>query len=54
MTAENAPVAPPGRNTVMPWLAFGKMTPDDLGAIYDFLKTLKPSPRVVNSFPNAK
>jgi hypothetical protein len=54
MTAENAPAAPPGRNTVMPWLAFGKMTTEDLGAIYDYLKTLQPNPRVVNSFPNAK
>jgi mono/diheme cytochrome c family protein len=54
MTAENAPPATPGRNTVMPWLAFGKMTDDDLSAIYDYLKTVKPHPRVVNTFPNAK
>jgi mono/diheme cytochrome c family protein len=54
ITAENAPAVPPGRNTVMPWLAFSKMTDDDLGAIYDYLKTVRPNPRVVNSFPNAK
>ena len=54
LTAETAPPCPPGRNTVMPWLAFSKMTDDDLGAIYDYLKTLRPHPRVVNAFPNAK
>jgi len=54
MTAVTAPVAPPGRNTVMPWLAFSRMTNHDLGAIFDYLKTLKPNPRVVVSFPNAK
>lgn len=53
-TPETAPACPPGRNTVMPWLAFSHMTDDDLGAIYDYLKTLKPHPRVVVSFPNAK
>ena len=54
ITPENAPPAAPGRNTVMPWLAFARMTPEDLGAIYDYLRTLPPHPRVVNSFPNAK
>jgi len=28
----------------MPWAAFGRMTDDDLGAIYRYLKTLPPSP----------
>ncbi len=54
LTAETSPVCAPGRNTVMPWLAFSKMTDDDLSAIYDYLKTVKPHPRVVNSFPDAK
>ncbi len=54
MTADTAPEAPVGHNTVMPWLAFSHMTDQDLGAIFDFLKTLKPNPRVVVSFPNAK
>ena len=54
MTAETVPAAPKGRNTVMPWLAFSKMTDQDLGAIYDYLKTVRPNPRVVNSFPDAK
>ena len=35
MNATNAPVAPKGRNTVMPWLAFAGMSDDDLGAIDD-------------------
>jgi hypothetical protein len=26
----------------MPWLAFGKMTDDDLKAIYRYLRTLEP------------
>jgi hypothetical protein len=49
----NAPKAPPGRNTVMPWLAFSGMTEQDLGAIYDFLKTVKPVRHAVNPFPDA-
>lgn len=31
-----------GRNTVMPWYAYAGMTDDDLGAIYDYLRTLPP------------
>jgi mono/diheme cytochrome c family protein len=54
LNAENSPVPLPGRNTVMPWLAFSHMTAEDLGAIYDYLKTIPANPRVVNSFPNAK
>jgi hypothetical protein len=50
----HAPAAPKGRNTVMPWLAFAQMTDSDLGAIYDYLKTVKPVENRVNSFPEAK
>jgi mono/diheme cytochrome c family protein len=50
----HAPTAPKGRNTVMPWLAFAQMTDNDLGAIYDYLKTLTPVANRVNSFPDAK
>src|SRR5205823_4594902 len=32
MNATNAPAAQPGRNTIMPWLAFAGMTDEDLGA----------------------
>lgn len=53
-TAENAPAAPQGRNTVMPWIGFAKMTDEDLGAIYDYLKTVKADPAVVVTFPDAK
>jgi mono/diheme cytochrome c family protein len=53
MNAMNAPVAQPGRNTVMPWLAFSHMSDEDLGAIYDYLKTLKPIANKVNAFPDA-
>jgi len=30
------------------------MTDDDLGAIYDYLKTVKPIDNKVNTFPDAK
>jgi cytochrome c553 len=49
----NAPVAAKGRNTVMPWLAFANMSDNDLGAIYDYLKTVQPIANRVNSFPDA-
>ena len=29
-------------NTVMPWMMYGAMTEQDLGALYDYLKTVKP------------
>lgn len=54
LTAETSPAAAPGRNTVMPWLAFAHMTDEDLGAIYDYLKTVKADPEVVNAFPDSK
>lgn len=44
---------PKGRNTVMPWTAFSGMTDEDLGAIYDYLKTVKPIEKKVNAFPDA-
>lgn len=50
---ESAPVAPKGRNTVMPWLAYSGMTEEDLGAIYDYLRTLPPVEHQVNAFPDA-
>jgi mono/diheme cytochrome c family protein len=54
MNAANAPPAPRGHNTVMPWLAFAQMTDDDLGAIYDYLKTVPPVKKKINTFPDAK
>lgn len=52
--ASNSPAAAPGRNTIMPWLPFSRMSDHDLGAIYDYLRTVKPIANRVNSFPDAK
>jgi hypothetical protein len=52
-TVANAPAAPKGRNTLMPWISFSGMTDEDLGAIYDYLKTVPPVENRVNSFPDA-
>jgi hypothetical protein len=41
-TAANAPQPKDGKNTVMPWISYSHMTDEDLGAIYDYLKTVKP------------
>ncbi|HLL53436.1 MAG TPA: cytochrome c [Myxococcaceae bacterium] len=46
--------AAPGRNTVMPWRSYAGMTEEDLGAIYDYLRTVKPVKNQVNPFPDAK
>ena len=54
LDADNSPVAPPGRNTVMAWSRYAGMTPEDLGAIYDYLKTVKPIKKKINPFPDAK
>lgn len=35
---------PEDRNTEMPWLLYAGMTEEDLGAIYDYLRTLPPTP----------
>lgn len=53
LDAANSPACPKGRNTVMPWLAYAKMTDEDLGAIYDYLRTVKPIANKVNTFPDA-
>ncbi len=48
------PVAPKGKNTIMPWLAFAQMSEDELGAIYDYLRTVKPiKNKIANVFPDA-
>jgi mono/diheme cytochrome c family protein len=41
------------RNTVMPWKQYAGMTREDLGAIYTYLRTLKPVTNRVNTFPDA-
>jgi len=53
LAGENTPVAPAGRNTLMRWPQFAGMTREDLGAIYDYLKTIKPIKKKINSFPDA-
>jgi hypothetical protein len=53
LTGERSPIAPRGRNTIMPWLQYSGMTNEDLGAIYDYLKTLPPIQNKVESFPDA-
>jgi len=52
-TAETAPPAPKGKNTLMPWIAYSGLTDEDLGAIYDYLKTVAPVAKTVNPFPDA-
>ncbi|HEX8674228.1 MAG TPA: c-type cytochrome [Longimicrobium sp.] len=39
-----------GKNTVMPWLGMSGMTDEDLGAIYDYLKTVPPVANKVEKF----
>jgi hypothetical protein len=41
-----------GRNTIMGWESFAGMTDQDLGAIYDYLRTVKPIAGVRNPFPD--
>jgi hypothetical protein len=36
------PLAGPQDFTVMPWLAYSGLTPEDLGAIYAFLRSVRP------------
>lgn len=54
VNATNAPPAAKGKNTLMPWLTYSGMTEDDLGAMYDYLKTVKPVEHTVDPFPDAK
>ncbi|HEX7153803.1 MAG TPA: cytochrome C [Thermoanaerobaculia bacterium] len=54
MDATNAPTPPPGRNTIMPWLAYAGMSDQDLGAIYDYLKTVPAVDNEVKTFPDAQ
>jgi hypothetical protein len=51
--ATTAPPAPAGRNTVMPWIAYGGMTDADLGAIFDYMKTVPAIRKQIVVFPDA-
>jgi len=42
-----------GRMTAMPWRSYAGMTEEDLGAIYDYLKTVRPVPGIYDPFPDA-
>jgi mono/diheme cytochrome c family protein len=53
-TAESAPQAAKGKNTLMPWISYSGMTDEDLGAIYAYLKTVPAVDHKVNPFPDAK
>jgi mono/diheme cytochrome c family protein len=41
------------QNTVMPWKQYAGMTREDLGAIYSYLRTIKPVLHRVDKFPDA-
>jgi mono/diheme cytochrome c family protein len=43
----------PGAFTLMPWLAFSQLPPEDLGAVYAFLRTIKPVHNPVETHPDA-
>lgn len=46
-------VAPGAFNTIMPWTMYGAMTEQDLGAIYTYLKSVKPISNSVTRFKPA-
>ena len=39
------------RNTIMPWSSYAGMKEEDLGAIYDYLRTVKPIKNQVEKWP---
>ncbi len=43
-----------GQNTVMPWRMYAGMTREDLGAIYAFLRSLKPITHRVEKWPDQR
>ncbi|MCX6291478.1 MAG: c-type cytochrome [Bacteroidetes bacterium] len=47
------PVQDHQKTTVMPWTALGGMTEEDLGAIYSYLRTIKPVRNKVETFTPA-
>lgn len=50
-----APGVPMGSfNTLMPWTMYGKMTPQDLSAIYTYLRSLPPQINSVEKYTPAK
>ena len=50
--ADGAPAVSPGDpNTPMPWTLYAGMTEEDLGAIYDYLRTVAPVRNAVEKWP---
>ncbi|MGE5363840.1 MAG: c-type cytochrome [Bacteroidota bacterium] len=49
-SAMHRPVKTNEFNTFMPWTQFAGMTTEELGAIYEYLRTLKPVKNMVNRF----
>jgi hypothetical protein len=42
------------QNTAMPWTQYAGMTREDLGAIYAYLRSVKPVTHRVDKWPDAK
>jgi mono/diheme cytochrome c family protein len=53
-SAKNIAVGPHDFNTIMPWTLYSGMTTEDLSAIYDYLRTVKPVHHPVNRFTPSK
>ena len=51
---KNMEILPGSFNTIMPWTQYGGMTEEDLGAIYEYLHSLKPVKNMVVRFTPAK
>jgi len=51
---KNMEVQPGSFNTIMPWTMYGGMTEEDLGAMYEYLQSLKPVKNMVVKFTPAK
>jgi mono/diheme cytochrome c family protein len=50
---KNMEILPGSFNTIMPWTQYGGMTEEDLGAIYEYLHSLKPVKNTVVKFTPA-
>jgi hypothetical protein len=53
-TTLNTKLKPGDFNTIMPWTMYGKMTDQDLEAIYTYLKTVKPIKNTVEKYTTAR
>ncbi len=53
-SAHTIPPDPSGFNTIMPWTMFAGLTEQDLGAIYDYLRTIPPVRHPVEKWTKQK